>query len=208
MFANVAALHEQIITREGRAFVSRYIFDSIPFIFDNDLEAWIAWKSAFGARIDVDPRDIVITGSAGIGYSLNPYKNFKAFDYDSDVDLGVVSSHYFDLAWRYLRQRRVEWLSLRQAMRDAINAHRSNYVFSGTIAADKILHLLPFGNSWQDALDVMATTQPTVGREIRLRIYKDFDCLRSYQSETMRRARSLAVKANAAAEQVIPVENG
>jgi hypothetical protein len=68
--------------------------------------------------------------------------------------------------------------------------HRKNYVFSGTIASDSILALLPFGPIWQNALDQMSKIPPTVDKAIKLRIYKDYDALRHYQASGIERLRS------------------
>lgn len=182
MFADVAALHSAILAKEPKSFVSHHIFEKVPFAFDGDRERWIEWKRTLADLIDVDPQAIVMTGSAAVGFSLNPHKGFKAFDTASDFDCGVISGHYFDVAWRYLRQLRVSWLTLPKKTQAAITNHRKNYVFSGTIAADSILALLPFGQGWQEALDKMAKIDPTKGREVKLRIYKDFDSLRYYQA--------------------------
>lgn len=206
VFADVGELKQQIIARDDRNFVSRYVFDSIPHIFGGDLDAWIEWKSDLGSKIDVDARDIVLTGSAALGYSLNPQKAFNTFHNESDIDCGIISNHYFNISWRFLRQRRVEWLTLGKSVKDAISMHRDNYVFSGTIATDRILGLLPFGQAWAKALDHMATRPPTYGRDIKLRIYKDFDCLRGYQSVGIRKARNVVNVGSEALEHGIPTE--
>ena len=188
-FATTADLHDAIKQREPREFVSRFLFEPIPFAFSNDIDQWIAWKSNLAERLEVDPYDLVLTGSGAIGFSLNPAKNYRAFDDNSDIDVGVISAHHFEVAWRYLRQLRPSWLTLPKEARSAIESHRKNYVFSGTIATDSILALLPFGQVWQEALDGMASVTPTNGREVRLRIYKDFDALRAYQAYGIGRLR-------------------
>ena len=189
MFADVAALHAEILAREPKSFVSHHIFEQTPFAFGNDRAGWIEWKSVLADFIDVDPQDIVMTGSAAVGFSLSPHKDFKAFDTGSDFDCGVISSHYFDVAWRYLRQLRVSWLQLPPKSREAINSHRKVHVFAGTIAADTMLNLLPFGQHWQAALDLMSSIDPTKGREVKLRIYKDYESLRYYQSNGLEKLR-------------------
>ncbi|WP_150129720.1 hypothetical protein [Bosea sp. RAC05] len=182
MFVDQAALQSEILSRSAYDFVSHYIFEPVPFVFHGNMSHWINWKTILSGLIDVDPYDIVLVGSASVGFSLNPSKNYKKFDEHSDVDVGIISAHYFDLAWRFLRQRRPSWLSLPVEIKRAIRQHQNNYVFSGTIATNSMLGVLPFGSAWQGALDHMKNIDPTRGRDIKMRIYRDYDSLRQYQS--------------------------
>lgn len=179
-----------MLEKKPAEFVSHYIFEPTPFVFANDFDQWISWKSELAGGIDVDPRDIVLTGSAAIGFSLNPYKHFKAYDTKSDIDCGVISPHHFDVAWRHLRKMRPQWLSLPKASREAIDIHRGNYIFAGTIATERILPILPFGGRWKAALGKMSTLDPTVNREVKLRIYKDYDALRQYHAHNISNLRN------------------
>jgi hypothetical protein len=185
LFSDVSELHTALLNMDAKSFVSHHIFEPVPFGFDGNLTMWIDWKRTLADLIDVDPQDIVMTGSAAVGYSLNPHKSFKPFDAESDYDCGIISGYYFELAWRYLRQLQVSWLTLPRGSKNAISDHRKTYVFGGTIAADKILELLPFGRSWQTALDAMADVDPTKNRDVKLRIYKDYDSLRYYQARNI-----------------------
>jgi hypothetical protein len=189
MFANVSALRSALLDKEPKDFVSHYLFEPVPFLFAGELAAWIEWKTELAEGLGTDPYDVVLTGSAAIGFSLNPKKGYKPFDSSSDIDCGVVSQHHFELAWRYLRQLRPSWLSLPPESKRAISAHQKTYVFAGTIATDSILALLPFGAEWQKVLDKMARRPPTVNRDIRIRIYRDYDSLRHYQARGIERLR-------------------
>lgn len=179
-----------IMSYGPRDFVSHFIFEPIPFIFENKMASWIKWKSELGTALEVDPKDIVLTGSASLGFSLNPHKHYKEFDEESDIDCGIISPHHFDIAWRHLRYSSPNWLTLDPTTKKAIKTHRRSYVFEGTIATDKILGILPFGRTWQLALDKMATLEPTKNRDIKLRIYKDYDSLRHYQAKNLEKLRS------------------
>jgi hypothetical protein len=190
MFANVDALHFELLEKDPKDFVSHYLFEPVPFAFAGDLVAWIKWKTELARGLGIDPYDIVLTGSAAIGYSLNPKKGYKPFDNSSDVDCGVISQYHFEVAWRYLRQLRPAWLSLPPESKRALVAHQKTYVFAGTIATDSILALLPFGSEWQGVLDAMARRSPTTNRDIRLRIYRDYDSLRHYQASGIERLRN------------------
>jgi hypothetical protein len=172
-------------------FASKYIFEAIPFVFDGNMDSYIAWKSALGERIEVDPRAISFTGSAGVGISLNPAKSLKAFNADSDVDIAVVSFHHFDVAWRSLRSlSSASRLALSKRQRESHKSHERNYIYWGTIATDRLLEILPFAKPWVTALSYMAGLDPTQGREINARIYRDFESLRAYQLRSVEIARN------------------
>ena len=187
---SVENLHESLLAMEPSEFVSRFLFEAIPHAFDEDLDLLISWKTRLAAHLHVDPYEMVITGSGAIGFSLNPKKNYRAYHSGSDIDVGVVSLHHFEVAWRYLRKSRPSWLSLKAKTRRALSSHRRNYVFEGAIATDLILPLLPFGMDWQAGLDDMANHPPTIGRDVKLRIYRDYDALRAYQANNIRNLRA------------------
>jgi hypothetical protein len=184
-FSSVSDLHHAIRATEPHDFVSHPLFEPVPYAFSGDLRAWISWKRRLARHLEVDPYEMVLTGSGAIGYSLNPTKGYKPFDDVSDIDVAVISAHHFEVAWRYLRHSRPSWLSLPQPTRNALASHRKNYVFAGAIATDMILSLLPFGKSWQGGLDEMTDVEPTVGREVKLRIYRDYDALRYYHAHNI-----------------------
>ncbi|MCE8017707.1 hypothetical protein HOP62_16635 [Halomonas sp. MCCC 1A17488] len=205
MFASTEELRAAILATEPALFVSRCIIEPIPYAFAGDAELWIDWKTRLAAHLEVDPYEIVLAGSGALGYSLNPHKGFSSFHSDSDIDVCVISLYHFEAAWRYLRQTRSSWLSLPAKTRRSLDFHRKNYVFSGTIATDLILPLLPFGKRWQEGLDDMSVQPPTRGREVKLRIYRDYDALRAYQAEGVKSLRTELLHI-AEAEEEIPLQ--
>lgn len=52
-----------------------------------------------------------------------------------------------------------------------------------------MLSILPFGEKWQLTLDQMSKIEPTNSRDVKLRIYKDYDALRHYQAHNIRKLR-------------------
>jgi hypothetical protein len=182
VLTTVEDLRTALLTRQPLDFVSRFLLEPIPHAFEDDLDLWISWKTTLAGQLGVDPYEMVLTGSAAVGFSLNPFKRFKEYDLSSDIDVGVISLHHFELAWRYLRQSHPSWLSLPADTRRALASHRKYYIFEGTIATDLVLPLLPFGQRWQAGLDMMAAIPPTVNRVVKMRIYRDFAALRAYHA--------------------------
>ncbi len=183
--ALITALEQESPAR----FVEDQLFDRIPAAFGADRNLFAAWKRKLGEKIEVDPACLTLVGSAATGISLNPSKNFKPFDDQSDIDVGVVSQHHFAVGWRYLRLNGSRRLSLDRKTRIAWDEHVGRYIYWGTIATDRLLGVLPFGLQWLEATSQMALVAPTLGRTVNLRIYSDFDALRAYHIQGVRSLR-------------------
>lgn len=173
------------------AFVENFLFDRIPDLFADDRSLFVAWKRELARRIEVDPACLTIVGSAATGVSLNPSKGFKLFDDKSDIDVAVVSQFHFNLGWRYLRMNGARRYRVDARTRIAWDEHVKSYIYWGTLATDKLLGVLPFGLQWLAATSEMAQMEPTIGRTVNLRIYSDYDSLRSYHVAGVKKVRSL-----------------
>lgn len=145
-------------------FLEEYVFDRIPHVFANDRSLFVAWKRALAEAIDVDAACVTIVGGAAVGYSLNPVRNFKAFDEQSDVDVAIVSHYHFTVALRYLRTSSERRLRVDQRTRIAWDEHVRRYIYWGTVATDRLLGVLPFGLRWLGAQTRMSSVDPTRGR--------------------------------------------
>ena len=105
LFADQAQFKATLEKQSPEAFVEHALFDRVPHIFDGDRAQYVSWKRALAKELDVDAACLTIVGTAALGWSLNPAKNLKAFDAESDVDVAVISPYHLMTAWRYLRSR-------------------------------------------------------------------------------------------------------
>lgn len=160
---------------------SVWILNRIPHPFNDNLVGYATWRHDLARDLKVDPSAVLITGSAAFGISLNPNKNYRAFDELSDIDVAVVSDFHFTEGWRTLRNLGSTLHGLPPRTKQAVNDHVNRFIYWGTIATDRILALLPYGQQWQTALARAAQREPTFGRTINVRVYRDFDSLRAYQ---------------------------
>jgi hypothetical protein len=186
---NREELVDVLQTLSPHAFLEEYVFDSVPQVFSNDRSAYIGWKRKLGSAIDVDPACLTIVGGAAIGCSLNPVKNLRRFDAESDVDVAVISNYHFTVAWRYLRMNSIRRLQVDTRTRIAWDEHVNRFIYWGTIATDRLLGVLPFGLEWLKATAHMSSIAPTEGRDVNLRIYTDYEALRSYQITSVKHVR-------------------
>ena len=180
-----------LISDESRLelFCSEYLFECVPYIFSGDSTGYFRWKATLADRLGVDPRDLILIGSAAVGFSLDPDKNLREFDDASDVDVAVLSQRHFDIAWRHLRGLGARGYRMLPDEQQAVKSHRRSYIYWGVIATDMILGHLPFGPEWTKALSDMAEIDPTKGRIINARLYHDSEALRSYHVNGLKRLR-------------------
>ena len=137
------AIKNDLVTVSSDVFITRRIIDAVPFAFSKDYDEYIEWRHSLSQELRIDPGDILVTGSAGLGISFNPYKNFGAFNADSDIDVCIISEYFFGIAWHDLIH--IKRNNLPNKMAVALNDHRKRLIYYGTIATDKILPLLSFG---------------------------------------------------------------
>lgn len=183
--------------------VSRIVLERLPFAFETK-EQYFHWRHMLAEGLQVDPREIMIVGSAATGRSLSARKQFSVFSKRSDVDIAVISSAYFDRAWHWFRQADPALLGLDTEQHRLFNRHREGYIFDGMIAANVFLSYFPFGWEWNRELQRSQQYLPPglQGRVLSVRIYKDSQALRRAQLEALLSYQSyLRVKYDAATEE-------
>jgi hypothetical protein len=184
---------DELIAKGPEKITSLWLLERIPYVFDGDLESYIDWKHTLSRKIGIDSNSLLLVGSGCVGVSLSLHKNYKAFDKHSDIDVAVVSDYHFNEAWRTLRNLGTRIHGLRPKERQSVENHVRKYIYWGTIATDHILPLFPFAQQWEDALMSMSGVKPTEDREIKARIYKDFESLRNYHLINLRSLRNNAL---------------
>ncbi len=171
---------KELLEESPSLLFSRWILNKTPLIFNDDIESFIAWKEQLSKVIQVDSQAILFTGSSCNGFSLNPYKDFKDFDDESDIDIAIISEYFFDICWFEIRNFGTKFHSLTPNQQKSFEDHRKRLIYWGTIATDKLLPIFSFGKKWSLALENMRKIHPTKDKVINIRIYKNFESLREY----------------------------
>ncbi len=164
--------------------VSKWIVESIPALFNGNMDEYLRIKDVISKGLGVDMCSVVFVGSSSTGFSLNPEKDFKVFDEESDIDIAIISHYYFNEAWYWLR--RIDLAVASKNTIRAYNSHKSHYIFDGTIATDKILAKLPFGKQWLQTLSAIKNEPVFGNKEIHFRLYQDHKSLIDYHVANVR----------------------
>jgi hypothetical protein len=78
------------------AIARQWLSEGIPYAFKDCPGVYESVRSWIAVRLDIDPKEVNVTGSARLGQSLAPSKMGKAFGVGSDLDVFIISSDLFD----------------------------------------------------------------------------------------------------------------
>lgn len=72
-----------------------WLSEGIPFAFKDRPGVYESVRTWMGGRLDVDPKEINLTGSARLGQSLDPKQIGRLFNSNSDLDFFIISEKLF-----------------------------------------------------------------------------------------------------------------
>lgn len=94
--------------RQARIGLARlWLSEGIPYAFRDCPALYETMRTWLSNKLGVHAKEISMVGSARIGYSLSPNKNWKQFDKDSDFDMFCVSEKQFSM----LQDDFLQWAS-------------------------------------------------------------------------------------------------
>lgn len=79
-----------------QAIARQWLSEGIPFAFKECPGIYESIRSWVGSRLNIDPKELNVTGSARLGQSLAPHKMGKPFGDGSDLDIFIISSELFE----------------------------------------------------------------------------------------------------------------
>lgn len=178
---------EVIAAAHPPEWIDRHFLRQDPFIFSGASRTFHDIACSVAAELEVDRNGIFCIGSGAIGLSLNPSKlsqgHLKRMDYDSDMDLAIVSARHFELAWQDLLRATQPHLEQVSKELDANLAWQRKRLFDGAILANKLLGTLSYGKHWIAALDrIGQSIAVALDRNVSVEVwvYRDYWSLRNY----------------------------
>ncbi len=153
----------------------RIIFGECVIIERN---AYHQLRAKVGAKFNVHPNEVIVVGSAKLGFSIAPQKRYQHFGDKSDIDVAIVSSALFDSFWKNvynLWKEKVLWDT---------ETDFKKYLFQGWIRPDKLPNSKNFliGDDWWEFFRTLTSSGEFGPYKIRGALYKDYDYLQGYQN--------------------------
>lgn len=169
-----------LVVRTPTDVVRRHIIAGSCYSFDDDVH--FALRDAVGRGVGIHPEDVVVVGSAKLGFSIAPEKQYRPFGETSDVDVALVSADLFDEIWR-------EALQFDESGGDwPAKAEFRKYLFRGWIRPDKFPPsvLFPRATSWTDLFMGLTSSGDYGPYKINGGIYRSRFHLELYQERSVR----------------------
>lgn len=94
-------------------FCRRRSLHGTPKIFEGAEDKYYDFRKRIAEKFSVNFHEVFITGSAKLGFS--PFKS-KQFDYDSDIDVAIVSSYLYDRIMATIHEYQMQLRENRKAV--------------------------------------------------------------------------------------------
>lgn len=142
------------------------------------LQDYFDLRSIVAKKFGLHPNEVLVVGSAKLGFSIAPDKEYHLFSEESDIDVALVSSSLFDKFWiqlfNYKEDFPIEWDEYDKFV---------DYFFQGWIRPDKLppSNLFSLTQDWWDFFQSLTSSGRYGNYKIRGGLYQSYFHLENYQ---------------------------
>lgn len=94
-------------------FCRRRSLHGTPFVFTGNEDDYYNFRKRIAEKFEINFHEIFITGSGKLGFSP---RKCKPFDYDSDIDVAIISATLYDKIMSYIHVYQMELRENRRAV--------------------------------------------------------------------------------------------
>lgn len=155
--------------------VRKHIISGDCFILSQD--KYFDLRSRVANHFGLHPNEVIVVGSAKLGFSVAPRNRYREFCDDSDIDVALVSAPLFDQIWQDVFDYRYEgpyWPEYKQF---------AKYLFRGWIRPEMLPRStrFPFRKKWWDFFLTITKSGKYGNYKIRGGLYRSYFFLENYQ---------------------------
>ncbi len=171
-------LNTELNDEELLDFCRKHIVHGTPAIFIKREDDYYEFRKKISENFEILFQDVFITGSAKLGFS--PIKD-KTFDYDSDVDVVIISQELFDRIMALISDFQMEVRKNRMAVTEGEMEmyHKFlEYVALGWIRPDKLptsFKMSKIKDEWFEFFRTLSNGKSEVGNyKVNAGIFKSY----------------------------------
>ena len=155
--------------------VRKHIISGDCFILSHDL--YFDLRSNVADHFGLHPNEVIMVGSAKLGFSVAPIHRYREFCDESDIDVALVSTALFDRIWEDVFHYRYEgpyWPEYQVFVK---------YLFRGWIRPEMLPKSsnFPFRKKWQDFFRSITSSGRYGDYPVKGGLYRSYFFLENYQ---------------------------
>ncbi len=181
-----AKLRDEAIS--DQEIVQGYITHGSAFVFSEDDGKFFKLKSIVAQKFGLNPQDVVMVGSAKLGFSISPLKRWQLFHGESDIDMVIISSEIFDRFWKELYNFNIK-LTYRTEKEEKQYYRFLDYFFKGWLRPD----VFPFSyvgrKGWLDFFKSISYGE-FGDHKITGAVFRDWGFYEAYHTSNIREIRN------------------
>ena len=168
----ITAFKEDLDKLSDNVMVQKHISFGESYILSSD--QYFELKQDVSEKFRTHSSQVILVGSAKLGFSIAPEKRFRPFGDDSDLDVAIISDVLFDSLWA----EAFEFWTYRRhwASQDAFQ----NYLFRGWLRPD-CLPSEESKNQWFEFFRELTGSEKYGRYKISAGVYKSWRFFESYQ---------------------------
>lgn len=170
-------------------FCRKYLIHGTPYIFNNREDDYYEFRKRISNHFNIAFYEIYITGSAKLGFSLFKQKNF---DYDSDIDVAIISSQLYEKMLEPIYDYQMQLRKARKSVNvQELDKYHSflEYTAIGWIRPDKLplsFSIKTLREDWFDFFKSISYGKSEVGNyKVSAGVFKSYSHFEKYTVSTL-----------------------
>lgn len=167
--------------------VHKHISFGMPYVFSEKDSLYIDLKLACSKNFKINPNEVMMVGSAKLGFSISPEKLWKPCGDDSDIDVVLISETLFEEYWRDLLGFKID-LAVRTDSEDGRYRDFLEYLFKGWLRPDLFAFSFHKRKEWFDFFESLSYGRYTQ-RKISAALFKNYYFFEKYHALNIKNIR-------------------
>lgn len=165
-------------------FCRKIVLHGIPYVFHNRENDFYEFRKKIALNFHISFHEVYIIGSAKLGFS--PFKK-KNFDYDSDIDVAIISPQLFKKLMRDISKYQMNFRNSRATVTEyELKMYHQflEYVALGWIRPDKLplsFQMKSIKDDWFAFFDSLSNGKSEVGNyKVAAGVFQSYEHLEDY----------------------------
>ncbi|WP_176544068.1 hypothetical protein [Priestia megaterium] len=173
--------------------IEEFLVFGTPYIYIGQEGVYYNLKKQVADFFNVNQRNIFITGSSKLGFSIAPSKLWRPIDgdpeKDSDIDIVIISDKVFDYYWKSILDYNEK--TIMPSKNNQKHAEFLDYFFKGWLRPDKFPYRYEGADEWFEFFRKISYKKEFGGRKVAAAIYREEYFFNKYNTQNLNGIRTI-----------------